>query len=217
MKNTKDLSVYIIRTTAGEITKHRVMSKKKTVEPKFRQTEMTFSQTKKPTTKTVSTNKFNHPFKFCETKYKKNSLVSKLKNKIQTVISGTKHTVITDNNKIIHWKLISSPLPFQQTSATTTKQFSTRQNIADQPICSKILDQPKYSGTPCIYNRKEGPKPSNQERSEDWIKRKDQPRNNKGQFTSPRKNADKEADMNLSIMSDEDDFDCYNRSEGKPV
>ena len=68
-----------------------------------------------------------------------------------------------------------------------------------------------------IYSRKEAPKPSNQERSEDWIKRKDQPRNNKGQFTSPSKIADKEADMNLKTISDEDDFDCYNGSERKPV
>ena len=68
-----------------------------------------------------------------------------------------------------------------------------------------------------MYSRKEAPKPSNQEKSEERIKRKDQPRNNKGQFTSPRKTADKDADMSLSIISDEDDFDCYNRSEGKPV
>ena len=79
------------------------------------------------------------------------------------------------------------------------------------------MDEPKYSGTPCIYSSKKAPKPSNQERSEDWIRRKDQPRNNKGQCTSPSKSADKEVDMNLSIIPDEDDFDCYNRSEGKPV
>ena len=64
---------------------------------------------------------------------------------------------------------------------------------------------------------KEAPKPSNQERSEDWIKSRDQPRNNRGQFTSPTKNTDKETDMNLSIISDDDDFECYNKSEGKPV
>ena len=70
---------------------------------------------------------------------------------------------------------------------------------------------------PCIFSRKEAPKPTNQERSEDWIKKKDQRRNNKGQFTSPSKKADKEADLTLTIISDEDDFDCYNRSEGKPI
>ena len=48
------------------------------------------------------------------------------------------------------------------------------------------------------------------------MKKKDQPRNNKGQFASD-KNNDKEADLNLSIISDEDVFDCYNKSEGKPI
>ena len=69
-------------------------------------------------------------------------------------------------------------------------------------------------GAPCINSRKETLKPINYERSEDWLKRKDQPRNNKGQFTSPNKSTG--TDLNLSIISD-DDFDCYNMSEGKPV
>ena len=43
--DSKDLSVYITRNTAGEITDHLVLSKKKTVEQKFRR-GMTFSQTK---------------------------------------------------------------------------------------------------------------------------------------------------------------------------
>ena len=53
-------------------------------------------------------------------------------------------------------------------------------------------------------------------RSEDWLKGNDQPRNNKGQFTSPSKNAEKEGDLNLSIVSGEE-FDSYNKSDGKPV
>ena len=61
--DSKDLSVYITRKTAREITDNLVMSKKKTVEPKFRR-GMTFSQTKKPPINTASTNKFNYPFKF---------------------------------------------------------------------------------------------------------------------------------------------------------
>ena len=114
-------------------------------------------------------------------------------------------------------KLVSNPLPFQQTTTAPTKRINTRQNTTDQPTCSKTLDKPETSGTPCIYSRKEAPKPSNQERSEDWIKRKDQPRNNRGQFTSPTKNNVKETDMNLSIISDDDDFECYNKAEAKPV
>ena len=123
----------------------------------------------------------------------------------------------TDKKKIIHRKLISNPLPFQQTTTAPTKQKNTRQNTADHPTCSKTLDKPEINGTPCIYSRKEAPKPSTQERSEDWIKRKDQPRNNRGQSTPPTKNNDKNTDMNLSIISDDDDFECYNKAEGKPV
>ena len=66
--------------------------------------------------------------------------------------------------------------------------------------------------------QKRGPlKPSDQEKSGDWIEKKDQPRNNKGQFTSAIKNTDKEADLNLSNVSENDDSDCYNKSEGKPI
>ena len=136
---------------------------------------MTFSQTKKPTN-TVSTNKFNYPFKFYEKNYKKNSLDSKFKNKIQTTVSATEHTITTDKNNVIHRKLISNPLHLQLTGTAPTKLINTRQNTADQPTCSKTLDQPKYNVTPCIFSRKEAPKPLNQERSEDWIKKKDQPR-----------------------------------------
>ena len=77
--DSKDLSVYITRYTTGEITHHLVMSKKKTVEPKFRR-GMTFSQTKKPTN-TVSINKFNYPFKFHEKNYKKSLWIANSKRK----------------------------------------------------------------------------------------------------------------------------------------
>ena len=71
-------------------------------------------------------------------------------------------------------------------------------------------------GAPCIYSRKEAPKAiTNYERSEDWLKKKDQRRNNRGQFTSPNKNANN-YDLSLSIISDDDNFECYNKSEGKP-
>ena len=72
------------------------------------------------------------------------------------------------------------------------------------------------SGTPCIYSKKETPKPIDYERSEDWLKRKDQSRNNKGQFTSPTKSANKDGYLNLSIIS-VDEFECYSKSYGKPV
>ena len=208
--DSKDLSVYITRNSAGQITDHLVMSKKKMAEPKYKR-GMTFSQTKK-TTSAVSKNKFEYPFKF----YKKRSMESKFKNKIQTAVSGTKHTVTTDKNKMVHRKLISNPRPLQQTTTTLTKRINTRQNTIDQPTCSKTLDNTNNGGAPCIYSRKEAPKTSiTHERSEDWLKRKELPRNNKGQFTSPNKN--NTADLNLSIISDDDDFECYNKAEGKPI
>ena len=53
--DSKDLSVYITRNSAGEITDHLVMSKKKTNDPKYRR-GMTFTQKQKPSN-TVSTEK----------------------------------------------------------------------------------------------------------------------------------------------------------------
>ena len=175
---------------------------------------MTFQQTKKPTG-SVSMNKFKNPFKFYEKNYKKGSLDSKIKNKVQIALSGTDHTVTTNKNKVIHRKLISNPVPFQQTITTPTKRITTRQN--EQPSCSKTLDATTVGGNPCIYMRKETPGLINHERSEDWLKRKEQSRNNKGQFTSPNRSpGETETDLNLSIVSDKE-FDCYNESDGKPV
>ena len=144
---SKYLSVYITRNSAREITDHLVMSKKKTVEPNFRR-GMTFSQTKKPTS-SVCMNKFEYPFKFYEKNYKKGSLESKF------------------INQIVHRKLISNPLPFQQPNTAPKKRISTRNNETDQPTCSKTLDATNKGGAPCIYSRNETPKPINYERSED--------------------------------------------------
>ena len=175
---------------------------------------MTFQETKKPTG-SVSINKFEYLFKFYEKNHKKRSLDKKFENKIQTAVSGTDHTITTSKNKIINRKLISNPLPFQQTITAPTKWVTTRQN--DQPSCSKTLDATTSGGNPCIYTKKETPRPINYERSEDWLKRKEKPRINKGPFTSPSKNPrEKEMDLNLSNVSDEE-FDCYNKSDGKPV
>ena len=67
----------------------------------------------------------------------------------------------------------------------------------------------------CLYRRK-APKPENTENSADWLERKEQPRNERGQFTRPDMSAGKPMDLDLSIVSD-DEFQCYNTSEGKPV
>ena len=168
---------------------------------------MTFSQTRKPLN-TVSTN--NYPFSFYEKTYKKNSLGSKFSNKIQTAISGTKHTVTTDKNKVIHRKLKSNPLPFQS-NTTPKKRMNTRQTTAEQPSCSKSTE-PQAT---CSYRRKEPPKPDTHESSEDWIRRKKtSPGTREG--NSPHHKRIPETDLHLSIISDEE-FICYNNSDGKPI
>ena len=114
-------------------------------------------------------------------------------------------------NKIIHRKLISNSLPFQNVT-TPTKRTSTRQPTMDQPSCSKTTDSPAT----CIFRRKEPPKADTHENSEDWIRRKEQPRNEKGQFTSPLKNTVNLTDLDLSVVSN-DDFNSYNNSDSKPI
>ena len=56
-------------------------------------------------------NKF--PYKFLEkkNKIKTNNYENNYETKPQTAVAGTKHTITTDTNKIIHRKLISKPLP----------------------------------------------------------------------------------------------------------
>ena len=135
------------------------MSKKKTLDPEYKR-GMTFQQTKKPTG-SVRMNKFDYLFKFYELIFKKGSLESKFKNRTETAVSGTVHTVTSSKNKIVHRKLISNQLPFQQTVTAPTKRISTRQN--DQPTCSKTLDTTTAGGNPCIYTRKETPQPMTRE------------------------------------------------------
>ena len=53
-------------------------------------------------------NKF--PYLFLKKKQNKEKFESAYENKPQTAVAGTKHTIITDKNKIIHRKRISKPL-----------------------------------------------------------------------------------------------------------
>ena len=145
--DSKDLSLYITRNSAGENTDHLVMSKKKPVEPKFRR-----GMTKMPIS-SVSTEKFKYLFKFYEKNYNKRLLVSQFKNEIQTAISGLEYTITRNKNTIVHRKLVSNPLPFQQTIAAPTKRINTHKNHADQPSCSKTLDTENCGGIP--YKRQE--------------------------------------------------------------
>ena len=53
-------------------------------------------------------NKF--PYLFLEKKQNQGKFESAYENKPKTVVAGTKHTIITNKNKIIHRKRISKPL-----------------------------------------------------------------------------------------------------------
>ena len=77
--DSKDLSVYITRNSAGEITDHLVMSKKKTNDPKYRR-GMTFTQKQKPSNTVCNEKNTNYPFTFFEKVHTKCSLGSKFKN-----------------------------------------------------------------------------------------------------------------------------------------
>ena len=52
--------------------------------------------------------------------------------------------------------------------------------------------------------------------STDWLKHKEQPHNERRQFTSPDKSAGNPMDLDLSLVSN-DDVQCNNTAEGKPV
>ena len=53
----------------------------------------------------------NFPYKFLEKRQTKNKFESEYQTKPQTAVAGTKHTITTDTNKVIHRKLASKPLP----------------------------------------------------------------------------------------------------------
>ena len=51
-----------------------------------------------------------YPFQFFERKNQKGKFESPYSENLQTAVTGTKHTVTTSDNKIIHRKLISKPI-----------------------------------------------------------------------------------------------------------
>ena len=159
--DSKGLSIYITCNSAGEITHHLVMSKKKTNDPIYRR-GMPFTQKQKPSNTVSNEKNTTYPFTFPEKAHTKCSHGSKFKNKPLMAVSGTKHTVTTDENKILHRKLISNPIPFQATAIL-------------------LKEDGEYLRIP----QKKTPKLENTESSTDWLRKKEQPRNERGQFTIP--------------------------------
>ena len=66
------------------------------------------------------------------------------------------------------------------------------------------------------YRRKEHPRPEKKEKSADWLKRKEQTRNERGQSTSTEKLGEKPMDLDLSFVSEEED-QCYNKINSNPA
>ena len=66
---------------------------------------------KQPKKKKKSVSRY--PFKFVEKNCKRISLEGKFQNKIKAAVSGTEHTVTTENGKVFHWIHISGPIVFQ--------------------------------------------------------------------------------------------------------
>ena len=133
--DSKELLVCITRIPPGGITDHLNNSK-------YRR-GMRFTQKKKPIN-TVSTKKLKLPICILR-KSKKSSLGSRFDNKSQIAIAGTKHSVTTDENKVLHRKLLSNPMP-SQNAATLTKRINTRTvAITDRPSIRKLLKRPKLA------------------------------------------------------------------------
>ena len=140
--DSKELSVYITRNSAVEITDQLVRSKKKSNDPKSWR-GMTFTQNKNPSNMVSKNGNFNYPFTFYEKAHTNSSLECKLDNKPQTAIfSGTKHTITTDKNETIQRKLISNPIPFPDT-ATPTKRKNTRISTATDNPRARRQPKPK--------------------------------------------------------------------------
>ena len=53
----------------------------------------------------------NFPYKFLEKRQTKDKFESEYQTKPQTAVAGTKPTITTDTNKVIHRKLVCKPLP----------------------------------------------------------------------------------------------------------
>ena len=194
LKNTvsvdsKELSVYITRNSAGKITDHLLMSKKKTTDPKYRR-GTTFTQKEKPTNRVSMEKNTNYPSTFFEKTQKKRSIGSIFENKPWTAISAPKHTVTTDKNKFLRTKFFSNPLPFQSVF-TPTNRINTRMMVAtERPSCSKAGEQ-----AICSYRRKEPRKQNHGEQrrlsntqrtTTNWKKTISQPRQMGRETNGPR-------------------------------
>ena len=88
------------------------------------------SPKKRPNTSVSMESQRNYPFQFYEKNSNKKSLEGRFYPKLKTAISGTDHTVTTEDNKLVHRRLISQPIIFQEDSprAKSQKRDGTMQS-----------------------------------------------------------------------------------------
>ena len=98
-------------------------------------------------------NKF--PYLFQERKVYKNKSESAYDKQPQTSVSGTKHTIITDKNKIIHRNRLSNPLTttfriHSPNEGKTQKDGRFTQMPLNQSEITTDADQPLRESTPIL-------------------------------------------------------------------
>ena len=108
-------------------------------------------------------------------------------------------------------KLISNPIPFQNTAPPTKRIKTSMTVIFHRPSCLKTMEP----ATTCGYRRKDNPRPDNSERSLNWLKKKGQPMNEKVLFISPENSTVKPMVLDQSIVQEEDEFSRYNNIDGE--
>ena len=86
-----------------------------------------------------------YPFQFLEKNHSKGKFDSKYQQKVQTAISGTNHTVTTQDNRIIHRKLISKPLKnsFQEKSKRGKGPRRPDGTFGTMPAIAETIKEPE--------------------------------------------------------------------------
>ena len=105
----RQILIYVARSKKVELTDHIFMVRKRNV-PRCSFHKLPKWRPVKP----VSGN-FWYPYTFIREKSQKQSAEGKCNKQPEIAVDGTKHTVRTADNRILHRKLVSTPLKFQWT------------------------------------------------------------------------------------------------------
>ena len=194
------MPVYLSRNEEGDVTNHLIMAKTR-VEEKAGNTQK--SPKKKPNN---SASIQEYPFKFYEKNTNKRSLEGKFKPKLKTAVTGTEHTVTTEDNKIIHRKLISQPINFQEDSPrakVAKREASTSAESKTLPVPDEI-----NAGNRHMLRNVDGKYSRWSEVLEDILKGKI-----KLQNADPTRKTRRRRKGEESSSDSDSDFDCHDTSE----